>query len=101
MIHQALSILPNLSVVAVSERAWKVIEKVDYVGYDALMPWKTAVEDKYFPYTFDWHSLTALHMALSDIQETGAQKLHSLSANSCCLLLCSVDFNSFSDTPPL
>jgi hypothetical protein len=27
-------------------------EDVKYAGYDALLPFKTALRDKYFPYTY-------------------------------------------------
>ena len=41
------------------------------MGYDALLPWKTAVADKYFPYTFDWHSLAAFSVACDDLLREG------------------------------
>lgn len=29
---------------SVSDRAWEIIEEVGYVGYDALLPFRTAVK---------------------------------------------------------
>src|SRR5690606_32525555 len=38
--QKVLSLMPDLSMVSISPRAWEVIEAVNYVGYDALAPWK-------------------------------------------------------------
>ena len=41
--QKVLSLMPDLSMVSISERAWEAIEEVKYVGYDALAPWKRAI----------------------------------------------------------
>ncbi len=65
--QKCLSAPPGMSMVAISPRAWEIIERVDYPGYDALKPFKTAVDAAYFPYTPYWQGLAALN--------TGAQIL--------------------------
>jgi aspartate aminotransferase-like enzyme len=61
--QKALSALPDLAAVMVSERAWDVIAAVDYAGYDALAPYRTALESCWFPYTPAWAGLAGLHEA--------------------------------------
>jgi aspartate aminotransferase-like enzyme len=61
--QKCLSAPPNLAFLAVSPKAWEIIEQVDYPGYDALKPFKSAQEDFYFPYTPYWHGVAALHTA--------------------------------------
>lgn len=61
--QKCLSAPPDLAFVAVSESAWDVIDQVNYVGYDALKPFRNAQEDFYFPYTPYWHGVAALGLA--------------------------------------
>ena len=61
--QKCLSAPPDMAIVAVSERAWQIAEAVDYVGYDALLPWRTALDDRWFPYTPSWHDTAALDAA--------------------------------------
>ncbi len=42
--QKVLSLGPDLGIATVSERAWNVIAQVNYKGYDALAPFKTALE---------------------------------------------------------
>ena len=55
--QKVLSCFADMSVVFVSSRAWTVAEQVNYVGYDALVPFKNALQSKYFPYTPNWHGI--------------------------------------------
>jgi aspartate aminotransferase-like enzyme len=71
--QKALSIPPDLAIVSVSERAWQVIEQVDYQGYDALKPWRTALADRWFPYTPSWHSIAALNVACKLLLDEGLE----------------------------
>jgi aspartate aminotransferase-like enzyme len=71
--QKALSLPPDLGVVTVSPRAWRVIEGVKYVGYDAILPFKTAVKDKYFPYTHNWRAVEALRVRLGDVAREGLE----------------------------
>jgi len=84
--QKCISAPPNLAFVAVSESAWKVIEEIDYVGYDALKPFKTAQEEFYFPYTPYWHGIAGLHKALELIFEEGLEEVftrHHRAAEHC------------------
>jgi len=75
--QKALSAFPDLAGVAVSDRAWPIIEKVDYPGYDALLPYRDAVEKGWFPYTPAWASLAALHEACQMVLEEGLENVYA------------------------
>ena len=62
--QKVLSLMPDLSMVSISRRAWEVINDVGYVGYDALAPWQKAIDARYMPYTHNWHALAGLEVAL-------------------------------------
>ena len=84
--QKVLGILPDLAMVSVSEKAWERIERIAYAGYDALLPWRRCVEQGLFPYTHNWHSMSALHAALDDLLREGikqAWKRHSETAAYC------------------
>lgn len=72
--QKCLSAPANLAFVAVSERAWKIIEEVNYAGYDALKPFKSAQEDFYFPYTPYWHGIAALMTATELLLHEGLER---------------------------
>jgi len=72
--QKCLSLPPDLSIITVSSKAWKVINEVSYVGYDALKPWKTAVEEKYFPYTHNWRAVAALEQSILLLKKEGFDK---------------------------
>ena len=42
--QKCLSAPASMSFLSVSDRAWEIIEEVGYVGYDALLPFRTAVK---------------------------------------------------------
>jgi aspartate aminotransferase-like enzyme len=62
--QKVLSLMPDLAMVSISPRAWTVINEVGYVGYDALQPWQRAIEEKYMPYTHNWHAMAGLQKSL-------------------------------------
>jgi len=75
-----------MSMVAVSPRAWEIIDEIDYAGYDALKPFKTAAEDAYFPYTPYWHGLAALHIGTQLLVDEGLENSyarHAAAAEHC------------------
>lgn len=80
--QKALSAYPDLAGVAVSDRAWEVIAQVDYAGYDALLPYRDAVEKAWFPYTPAWGSLGALHAACSLVLDQGLQEVYARHAQA-------------------
>ena len=69
--QKVLSLLPDLSMVSVSERAWKAMERVQYQGYDALLPWRSGPAGRYLPYTHNWHAMAALNLSLRRLLEEG------------------------------
>ncbi len=84
--QKALSAFPDLAAVTVSERAWAAIEEVDYPGYDALLPYRDALEKGWFPYTPAWASLAALHEACRLVLAEGLEAVferHASVAQHC------------------
>lgn len=75
--QKALSAFPDLAGVAVSERAWEAIAEVDYAGYDALLPYRDALDDAEFPYTPSWAGLAALHEACRLVHEEGLERVYA------------------------
>jgi aspartate aminotransferase-like enzyme len=71
--QKVLSAPPGMSMVAISEKAWEIIEQVDYPGYDALKPFRTALENAYFPYTPYWQGLAALHVGVQILLSEGLE----------------------------
>jgi aspartate aminotransferase-like enzyme len=69
--QKVLSLPPDLGITIVSERSWKIIEDVNYVGYDALLPWKNGLQNRYFPYTHNWRAIAALNYSLNKLLEEG------------------------------
>ena len=84
--QKCLSILPDLSMITVSERAWKRAAEVNYAGYDAILPWKTAVEERYMPYTHNWQANAALNLALKHFFAEGPENAfrRHAEAAACC-----------------
>lgn len=84
--QKAISAPPSMSFVAISDQAWEIIDRVDYAGYDALKPYKTAVENAYFPYTPYWQGLAALYAATQRLLKEGLEASyarHSAAAEQC------------------
>lgn len=71
--QKALSAPPGMSFLSVSERAWQIIEEVDYAGYDALKPYRHALETAYFPYTPYWQGLAVLYAACERLMQEGLE----------------------------
>ncbi|MCC6456386.1 MAG: alanine--glyoxylate aminotransferase family protein [Caldilineaceae bacterium] len=84
--QKALSLMPDLSMVSISSRAWEAIEATGYVGYDALAPWKRAIDEQYMPYTHNWHALAGLKVSLDMLMAEGldaAYRRHAEVAHFC------------------
>ena len=84
--QKCLSSLADMAFLSVSDRAWEIIEQVDYVGYDALKPFRTAQSDHYFPYTPNWHGVAGLNTGAELILEEGlsnSYKRHHENAQIC------------------
>ena len=84
--QKVLSITPSLSIATISERAWEVIEEVNYHGYEAFKDWRNVTQKKLTPYTCDWHSMKALNISLSKILGEGLENVfarHDKAARLC------------------
>jgi aspartate aminotransferase-like enzyme len=84
--QKCLSAPPNMAFVSISPTAWEIIEQVDYSGYDALKPFRSAQADFYFPYTPYWQGMAALHTAARLLLGEGLQnsyRRHSEAAELC------------------
>jgi aspartate aminotransferase-like enzyme len=79
--QKVLSLLPDLSMVTVSQRAWERVEEVNYAGYDALKPWRTGWQNRYLPYTHNWHSLASLRVALKMLLDEGLDQAYARHAD--------------------
>jgi aspartate aminotransferase-like enzyme len=71
--QKCLSALPDTCFLSVSAAAWEIIEKVNYVGYDAIKPFQTAVEKHYFPYTPSWQATAGLNAGAEAILKEGLE----------------------------
>ncbi|GMG14619.1 unnamed protein product [Phytophthora fragariaefolia] len=71
--HKALSGPPALAFTTVSEKAWKRVNDVKYVGYDALQPFYRAAlqEPRLLPYTHNWQAIRAALVACENIKQEG------------------------------
>lgn len=69
--QKVLSLMPDLSMVSISERAWGVIAETNYIGYDALLPWQDAIDKRYMPYTHNWAALSGLGVSLDRLFAEG------------------------------
>jgi aspartate aminotransferase-like enzyme len=96
--QKVFSAPPGMSMVAVSPTAWEIIEQVDYPGYDALKPFRTAQETAYFPYTPYWHGLAALYAGTQALLKEGLEHSfarHAAAAARCREGLRSIGFQLF------
>ena len=74
--QKVLSLMPDLSMITVSDRAWAAVEEVGYAGYDALAPWRTGLANKYLPYTHNWQAMAGLRVALQMLQDEGVETVY-------------------------
>lgn len=71
--QKCLSAPPSMSIVSVSHTAWEIMAKVNYQGYDAILPFKTIYKDGRCPYTPYWHGVAALNAAADAILGEGME----------------------------
>ena len=84
--QKCLSAPPSMSIVSVSPVAWEIMEKVNYQGYDAILPFRSIYADGRCPYTPYWHGVAALHAAADAILEEGMEAVfarHDRVAGEC------------------
>ena len=75
--QKVLSLLPTLSMITVSPRAWDAVAAVDYPGYDALLPWRDGPARRYLPYTHNWHGLAALRLSCQMLLDEGLANVYA------------------------
>ena len=71
--QKVLSLTPSLSISTISGRAWEIIEKINYSGYEAFKDWRNVENKKLMPYTHDWQAMKALNISLKKIFEEGLE----------------------------
>ena len=100
--QKVLSAPCDISFLAVSPEAWKIIEEAAYVGYDALLPFRDAQQKGEFPYTPHWHGMAAIATSLDMLLEEGldlAFKRHEVVATYCREQLQSIGYELFIQPP--
>ena len=78
--QKVLSLPPDLGVMTVSEKAWEVMEQVGYEGYDAVLPFKNAVQEKRMPYSHNWRALHAMNEVLKNMDLEASFARHTQAA---------------------
>lgn len=92
----------DISFLAVSQAAWKIIQDVSYVGYDALLPFRDAQQKAEFPYTPHWHGMAAIHTSVEMLLDEGLPsvfKRHELVAAYCRKQLQALGYELFIEEP--
>ncbi|MRS05194.1 alanine--glyoxylate aminotransferase family protein, partial [bacterium] len=69
--QKVLSCPADISFLSISSKAWQEIESVNYSGYDALLPFRDAQKNFYFPYTQHWQGIKAINTATKLILDEG------------------------------
>jgi aspartate aminotransferase-like enzyme len=96
--QKCLSVPPGMSFLSVSENAWRVIEQVNYPGYDALLPFQTAQKNFNFPYTPYWHGMASLNTGVEMLLAEGLEncfKRHADVAEYCRKQLVEIGYKLF------
>lgn len=102
--QKVLSSPCDISFLAISPRAWEIIEDVKYVGYDALLPFRSAQRIGEFPYTPHWHGLAAINTSLDILLEEGLDLVyqrHEIVARYCREQLQRIGYEVFIQPPSL
>ena len=84
--QKCLSCPPSMCMVGVSPAAWERIREVNYQGYDALLPFRDAEEKGLFPYTPNWHGVSALSAGCGALLKEGLENVfarHKTCAEMC------------------
>jgi aspartate aminotransferase-like enzyme len=96
--QKCLSALPDTCFLSVSANAWEIIESVNYVGYDAILPFKTAVAKHFFPYTPSWQATAGLNAGAEAILKEGLEacfKRHAEVAAYCRMRLIEIGYRLY------
>lgn len=71
--QKCLSAPPAMAFLSVSDKAWEIIEEVNYAGYDGLLPFREALKHRYFPYTPYWQGTAQLYEACRLLLKEGVR----------------------------
>ena len=71
--QKCLAAPPSMSIISVSGIAWDIMKKVNYQGYDAILPFRGIYTDGRCPYTPNWHGVAALNAAAEAILREGME----------------------------
>lgn len=73
--QKVISAPAAMSFLTVSDRAWEIVDQVNYQGYEALKPFRSATDGVgLFPYTPYWHGMAALCTATDLLLKEGLEK---------------------------
>ncbi len=100
--QKVLSCPCDISFLAISPSTWEIIEQVNYVGYDALLPFKDAQQKGEFPYTPHWHGLAAINRSVELLLEEGLSSVfqrHETIARYCREQLEAIGYDLFIKSP--
>jgi aspartate aminotransferase-like enzyme len=84
--QKCLSSVPDTAFIAVSDAAWEAVDAVQYVGYDALQPFREVHRTGFFPYTPNWHGTAGLDAGAQRILDEGLEasfRRHETAAQRC------------------
>jgi aspartate aminotransferase-like enzyme len=96
--QKVLSAPCDISFLAISQQAWKIIQDVSYFGYDALLPFRDAQQKAEFPYTPHWYGMAAIQNSVDSLLDEGlplAFQRHELVADYCRKQLQAIGFELF------
>lgn len=75
--QKCFSCPPFMGIMLVSDTAWEIAEKVNYLGYDGMLPFHKATENPMkFPYTPCWMGIKGLHKAVQLIEQEGIENVY-------------------------
>lgn len=75
--QKCLSCPPFMTILAVSDTAWQYMQKVNYIGYESLLPFHNAhTNPAQFPYTPCWMGIKGLSASVNLILEEGIEKTY-------------------------
>ncbi len=74
--QKCFSCPPYMGIMAVSETAWDFAEKVNYLGYDSILPFHNATKNPMkFPYTPCWVGIKGLHKSAQLLEQEGLENV--------------------------
>ena len=80
--QKVLSLMPDLSMISVSERAWRRGTERGYAGYDALALVAHGTGRQVLPYTHNWQALAGLQVSLRMLLDEGLENVYARHAQA-------------------